>query len=140
MQTFDFPFHTIQDEYPEDSISVRFGRGYSFASKPKGPSQIVTRLSFAGMFTIVSQETGLIDRTVAPHYNFEALLAFYEAHGTYEPFLYNHARRGLTEWRFNKPIVTPEPAGAGQIGGIPGLSGYQAHALAAFQLEFILQP
>jgi hypothetical protein len=140
MKTFDFPFHTVRDDYPESSASVRFGRGYAFASRPRGPDQIITHLSFPVMFTMVNQTTGLIDRTVAPHYNFEALLAFYEEHRMYEIFKYNHPRKGLTEWRFSKPLQTPDPLGPGFIGGVPDVPGFQAHALAPFQLEIILQP
>lgn len=140
MQVFDFPYHSMHDEYPESSVTVRFGRGYMAATKPIGPDQIVTKLNFPVMFIFRNLTTGLIDRAVAPQFNILALQDFYEFHRMYEKFEYQHPTRGLTVWRFSKPLQMPDPAGADKMGGVPGVTGFSASQMNAFQLEIMLQP
>lgn len=119
METFNFPFHTVEDEYPASSATLKFGGGYQFASKPRGPDQITFKLNFKAMWfgSAPNAQT-----------NMQLLVDFYEAHRLYEPFIYPHPRRGNLTVRFSKPLNVPKGVekGGGQTD--------------PFQLELILQP
>ncbi|MBN9551300.1 MAG: hypothetical protein J0H31_21145 [Alphaproteobacteria bacterium] len=114
MQTFDFPFHLVEDQYPQSSTVIQFGGGYQFATKPNGPDQITFKLTFKAMW-FYERSPGVVDRD-------------YEAHRLYEPFYYPHARRGLVVVRFAKPLQIPK--------GVEGGNGQ----LEQVNLEFTLQP
>ena len=118
METFDFPFHTVSDEYPVSSTTIKLGGGYQFASKPRGPDQILFKLSFKAMWF----------GTLNAQIDMQAMIDFYEAHRLYEPFEYEHPTRGLVVVRFSKPLVVPK--------GIEG-GGGQTEPVS---IELILQP
>lgn len=107
MQTFAFPHHTVEDEYPESSQIVQFGKSYKFASKPSAPDQIVFTLSFEAMFFFVD-DNGALDRVTEPATNMQLLVEFYENHRLYEQFQYDHVRRGICRCRFDKPLIVPK--------------------------------
>lgn len=127
METFDFPLHVVEDQYPESSATVRFGGGYQFASKPRGPDQITFKLSFDAMWFYESSP-GVVDATVNPKINMQVLIDFYEAHRLYQPFIYPHPTRGNVVVRFAKPLAVPK--------GVKKGNG----VLEAFQVELIQQP
>lgn len=127
MKTFNFPYHRVGDAYPQSSTPVQYGGGYEFASKPRGPDQIVFKLNFAAMWYFEGPP-GFVDATREPERNMAALQAFYEEHRLYEKFIYPHARRGNVVVRFKKPLEIPE----GVIGG----NGM----LPSFTIELTLQP
>jgi len=127
MQTFDFPYHRVQDTYPTSSTVVQFGGGYQFATKPRGPDQIIFKLHYKAMW-FYERGPGAVDRMINPKINMQRLIDFYEAHRLYEPFLYPHPTRGLVTVRFSKPLDVPK--------GIEGGNGQTE----SFQLEFTLQP
>jgi len=127
METFDFPYHTVEDQYPSSSAVVQFGGGYSFASKPRGPDQITFKLNFQGMFYFTNSN-GTLDGTSNPKINMKVMLDFYENHRLYEPFIYNHPVRGPLTCRFGKPLSIPKGIAKGK------------GQLEAFQVELILQP
>lgn len=101
---FDYPYHTVSDEYPESSSVIRFGNGYSFASKPKGPDQLLFHLQMLGFAWWTRQGSTDIDRTVLAQVNAAHLQDFYEARRMYTPFTYQHPTRGLVTVRFAKPV------------------------------------
>lgn len=137
MQTFDFPYHRVTDEYPESSMILRFGRGYAFASKPRGPDQLVFHLEFPAMYWF-TQADGTIDRTIKGQLNFAKLQDFYEYHRMYEPFTYVHGSRGSLTCRFSKPI--PPVKGINEaVMWEPTLSRNR-HAVDPFSVDLILQP
>ena len=117
METFNFPYHgSPKETYPNSSQVVQFGKGYRFASKPKGPDQIVFTLPFNMMqfFENVSIDPGppivvtrTVNRTKMPLYNMQLLIDFYERHRLYKKFIYPHPRRGNVVVRFNKPLEVP---------------------------------
>lgn len=139
-QTFNFPYHRISDEYPESSAIVKFGRGYEFASAPRGPDQIIFDLEFPAMFYIVTKATGLVDLTTAPTYNIMVLQKFYEDHRLYLPFDFPHPSRGIVSCRFKTPLVMPKPLWDNKVGGIPGFPNHSAHQVDTFSLKLIMQP
>lgn len=116
METFDFPFHTVEDEYPASSTTMKFGGGYQFASKPTGPDQITFKLNFKAMW-FYEGPPGTVDATSNPKINMQKLIEFYEAHRLYEPFEYPHPRRGTLTVRFAKPLKVPDyvEKGRGQL-------------------------
>lgn len=103
MQTFNFPFHTWTTKYPESSAKVQFGRGYEFASKPKGPDQILYTLHFRTM-VFFTNPYGELDLEADPRINMAVMEKFYEDHRLYEPFIYPHLTKGDLTVRFNKPL------------------------------------
>lgn len=137
MDTFDFPFHTIGDEYPESSTKVRFGRGYEFASKPKGPDQLIFHLTVSPLFWWLDQTLN-IDRSSNARGNAGALQDFYEAHLMYEPFLYQHPTRGLLTVRFHKPLP-PFKSIKEAVSEDPD-KGLRGHQIEPVNIDFILQP
>jgi hypothetical protein len=138
---FFFPYHTIQDEYPKNSVATQYGSGYSFASAPVGPPQIMFHLFFDIMFWFTdTTPDGPIHRTYSPikfpGMNVAALIDFYECHQLYGTFIYPHAARGNVLVRFNKPLVTPR-----NLKTPPGMfDSLWAHSVEPFQIDLILQP
>lgn len=127
MQTFDFPFHTVSDEYPTSSTVIQFGGGYQFATKPNGPDQLTFKLAFEAMW-FFERSPGVVDRDREPQINMALMQDFYEAHRLYEKFYYPHPTRGLVVVRFAKPLQIPK--------GVKGGNGKTDQV----NLEFILQP
>ncbi|WP_353645771.1 hypothetical protein [Mesorhizobium sp. WSM2239] len=119
MAVFDFPYHTIEEEYPVSSTTMKFGGGYQFASKPKGPDQIKFILNFEAMWFSTPPH---------PKLNMQTLVDFYEDHRLYEPFDYPHPRLGTVSVRFATPLKIPEgiKKGRGQV--------------KPFKIELLLQP
>ncbi|RUU74357.1 hypothetical protein [Mesorhizobium sp. M7A.F.Ca.MR.362.00.0.0] len=127
MQTFDFPYHLVEDTYPSSSTVIQFGGGYQFATKPRGPDQIGFKLSFKAMW-FFERSPGVVDHDREPQRNMQCMQNFYEAHRLYEPFYYPHPRRGLVKVRFAKPLQVPK--------GVEKGDG----ATEQVNIEFILQP
>jgi hypothetical protein len=126
-QTFNFPYHEVQDEYPESSARLKFGGGYEFASKPTAPDQVVFVLTFPGMW-YYENPPGTVNTATNATRNMGALQAFYEAHRLYEKFDYPHPRRGTVSVRFEKPLKTPRV--------IPKANGL----CEPFEVRLIMQP
>ncbi|WP_246806995.1 hypothetical protein [Ensifer sp. ENS04] len=103
METFDFPYFTWTVRYPESSTKVRFGRGYEFASKPKGPDQVTYILHFKTM-KFFEASPGVVSTTIQPKINIARLEAFYNAHLLYEKFVVNIPGKGNLTVRFAKPL------------------------------------
>ncbi|MBN7759785.1 hypothetical protein JYP52_01435 [Nitratireductor aquibiodomus] len=127
MQTFDFPYHMVEDKYPASSTTLKFGGGYQFATKPRGPDQIEFQLNFKAMW-FYERAPHVVDRRKNPQINMQCLIDFYEAHRLYEPFYYPHPRRGLVTVRFAKPLHVPN--------GVEKGNGQTQ----SFKVELIMQP
>ena len=136
MPNFDFPYHKVTDEYPESSIVLRFGRGYQFASKPRGPDQLIFHLEFPVMYWYFNGTT--IDRTVKPQLNFAFLQDFYESVRMYDTFTYTHPSRGVQTVRFQKPLP-PVKGITNAVIYEPTISRTR-HAIDAFNIDLIQQP
>lgn len=126
LQTFDFPFHSIEVEYPESSKKITFGGGYEFASRPRGPDQVIYKLHFEAM-SFFTNGAGVADRLINPQINILTLEDFYKAHRMYEKFIYPHPAEGNLTVRFKSPLkYKQQPLGLGVI--------------EAFSVELITQP
>jgi hypothetical protein len=129
METFLFPYHLLSEDYPDSSDKVQFGRGWEFASAPKGPDQIVFVLSFPMMqFYETTKGSKVLDLTKNVTRNMGALIAFYERNRGYNKFIYPHPWRGNVIVRFDKPLQVPK--------GIAGANGITE----AFEIRLKLQP
>lgn len=104
MATFTFATHTLEVKYPESSTTVQFGRGYQFASKPKGPDQVTYILHFKSMFFFLNSN-GTLNKTTRPTLNMAVLEDFYNTHKMYEEFVYPHPTLGNLNVRFSKPLA-----------------------------------
>lgn len=100
---FNYPMHTFETRYPESSAKLQFGRGYEFASKPKGPDQVTYLLSFAAMKFFTTG--GVVNRTINPTINIAHLEDFYRQHRLYEKFIYPHPSDGNVTVRFKSPLT-----------------------------------
>lgn len=137
MGRFGYHFHTVGDEYPESSQVIKFGNGYSFASKPRGPDQLIFHLEINGLCWWMNV-LNMIDRTILPDTNAAHLQDFYETHRLYEPFEYVHPSRGLVIVRFAKPI----PVFRNIKEAVVERSdlGRRGHAIEPVQIDLVLQP
>lgn len=119
MQTFNFPYHSIETVYPSSSQIVQFGRGYRFATKPRGPDQIVWNLTFPSMKWYLNSDNS-VNLTTNPTRNVGKLEEFYNIHRLHEYFLYPHQTRGDVRVRFTTPLIIPVAAlgGSGEVPGI----------------------
>lgn len=125
---FNFPFHQPSDEYPDSSLSIRLGRGYEFASAPKGPDQMTYNLKFQAMFFFVDT-LGTVNLDPQPQLNARALQLFYESVRMYTPFVYPHPIRGNQLCRFSKPFPPLTMAKGLKIyDDVTGLYGHQVEA------------
>ncbi len=126
MENFDFPYHVTGLAFPDTSGRMKFGKGYEFASRAKGPPQKIYKLSFSGMQAFTNT-VGVVNPTINPQRNILMLKAFYERHECWKTFQYNHPEEGTVTVRFNKPLeYNYKRAGLG--------------AVEDFTIELILQP
>lgn len=103
MEVFNFPFHVPKKKFPENSAIVNFGRGYQFASEPKGPPQIIYTLSFRTMVWFTTP-FGTINTNLNPRLNMSQLEEFYSKHQMFKKFIYPSLTDGDVVVRFNKPL------------------------------------
>lgn len=139
--TFDWPYHTPQDEYP-GGTTTKLGGGYRFAAKPTGPDEVICHLNFPSMFVYQLNPLDQPNYTVEPQLNVFALEKFYRDQLMYKPFYYRHHRRGLIFARFNKPMIVPKTMKAepGKVGGrnVGGVL-YRVHQVEPFDMELLLE-
>ena len=103
MEIFDFPLFTWSVKYPESSTKVKFGRAYEFATKPKGPDQVIYTLHFKTMKFFLDG-SGDVSTTIQPKINIARLEAFYNTHRLYEKFTLPIPGKGNLTVRFGKPL------------------------------------
>lgn len=127
MDTFDFPYHRVRTQYPNNSDSIQFGGSYESTSRPRAPDQRLFILNFAGMKYFFHTD-GTVDTSQVPEINYKRFQEFYEAHGTWDSFTYPHPIHGDLVVRFGAPLADPE--------GIVGGEG----AVGAFEIQLKEQP
>lgn len=126
-QTFNFPFHVFENQYPESSPKMQFGGGYEFAAKPSAPDQVRYILHFFEGMKYYLNANGTVNRTTEPTKNIAALEDFYKLHRLYEKFTYPHPADGNLTVRFAAPLKFKlKPLGLGTV--------------EAFTVELLLQP
>jgi hypothetical protein len=104
MDTFDFPNFTWTVKYPESSGSVKFGRGWQFASKPKGPDQVTYLLKFEAMQFFTDAAGNVITTGAGRAWNMARLENFYNDKKLYEKFILPLPGKGNITVRFAKPL------------------------------------
>lgn len=122
MDVFSFPYHVPTHIYPKGD-SFKFGRGWEFTAKPQLPVQRRFKLSFSVMQWQFNPTTGLADATINPETNILALINFYEAHYTWDAFIYPHPVFGNITVKFaaDAPFEVPK----GLIGGTGAVEGFE---------------
>lgn len=127
LNSFDFPYHTVETENPESGFRAQFGGAYTFTSPPTDPDQRLFTLHFPTMKYFLD-ENGQLDETIRPEINMYRLIKFYQQHKLHASFLYSHPVHGMLECKFQDPLKEPE--------GIPGGNG----AVKEFTLRFVEIP
>jgi hypothetical protein len=98
VDVFPFNVHTPTHSFPRGD-AVRFGRGYTFTTKPQLPFQRSFRLYFSGMKWYLNTD-GTVDNTTNVPLNMQALIDFFTAHDYSQPFIYNHELYGNITVKF----------------------------------------
>lgn len=107
METFDFPYHTVETDNPDSGYRVQLGGSYVFTTPPTDPDQRTFTLRFPVMKFFLNG-SGVLDSTIKPEINMKRLIDFYQNHKLYKSFQYNHPIHGLLVVKFNKPLKEPE--------------------------------
>lgn len=118
METFNFPYHTVQTTNPESGLRGQFGGSYVFTAPPTDPDQRIFDLHFPVMRFFLDN-LGELDSLTEATYNMYTLILFYQRHKLHESFYYNHPVHGQLIVRFNSPLVEPKglPGGGGAVEG-----------------------
>lgn len=127
MDNFDFDYHVVKTQWPDNAEKMQFGNSYMFTSKPRGPAQRLFILTFPGMKRYLNSD-GSMDATTNPKLNYTRLENFYAAHQCWASFNYSHPVYGTLVVKFAKPLADPDP--------IPEGDG----ALGAFEIQLLEQP
>lgn len=128
MDTFNFPYHTFRNQYPQGD-KMQFGGAYEFSPKPNAPIQRTFVLNFPVMkFYPTPGSPTVASVTESPTTNMRTLEAFYEVHQMWDPFIYPHPVLGNINVKFAQPLASPDL--------IPGGGG----ATAAFEIQLKEQP
>lgn len=127
LETFNFPYHTVETTNPDSSTRIQMGNSYIFSAAPSAPDQRSFKLYFKTM-KVYETSGGAIDYVTDQAMNFMRLVQFYQTHKTYKSFLYPHPLHGTVEVKFKSPLVEPK--------GVEGGFGHTE----AFDVEFIEIP
>lgn len=119
MDTFSFcPDRMVAETLPRDAPqSVMSLNGWQFTARPTTPYQRKLKVTLHGL-RWYTQANGLYDTTTNPTFNARLLEQFYEAHETWDPFLFNHPHFGTMTVRFAATLAVP--AGLPNSGGLIG--------------------
>lgn len=127
LETYNFPYFTIETENPESGVRVQLGGGYVFTTEPSDPDMRKFVLSYE-LMKFFTNEDDELDETINPTYNFFNLIKFYQRHKLHKSFRFNHPIHGELECKFGKPLKEPK--------GIKGGNG----AVEGFEVELIEIP
>lgn len=103
MAVYNFPTFSLETQYPESSQKMSFGKGWEFASRPKGPDQTIYVLHYAGMMYFINS-SGDVSLGIRPTINIHALDAFYKEHRMWKIFDFPHPDGRTLQCRFHKPL------------------------------------
>lgn len=106
METFNFPFHEFEEEYPETGSGMKFGNSYEYRSAAVAPPTLNITLTMTGMRYYY--DGNVLNSSVNPTTNIRVLDAFYLAHQLSEKFIYPHPVRGNLNCRFAAPLNIPK--------------------------------
>jgi hypothetical protein len=117
--TFDFcPGRCVpRTKPPEASKGMSMG-GWFFSSRPVVPYQKSFAVKLQGIRWYLNAD-GTYDAATDPQFNARRLELFYEQHGTWDPFDWQHPHLGLIKVRFKEPVEVAEaiPNSGGLVEG-----------------------
>lgn len=108
-KVFDFcPDYMIPEtEPPTDHGKGMSMNGWHYAVKPNVPYQKSFTVTLQGMCWYLTGG-GMYDVSMDPRYNGRRLELFYEGHGLWKFFEFQHPHLGLLEVRFALPVKVPK--------------------------------
>lgn len=109
---FSFPYHTVETEYAELSVSGTTGRSYKVTGPARAPSLRSFTLNFPTML-ILTDLNGQLSPLISPEINLLALERFYQDHRMAKPFVYDHPLFGWVRCRFGEPLKIPQGIAGG---------------------------
>lgn len=112
MEIFNFPYHTVETEYPESGTRAQLGGSYVFTTPSTDPEQRKFTLNFKVLKYFVD-DSGTIDDTLGFEYNLQRLDNFYQLHRLNTSFIYPHPVYGDVTVKFNKPLKIPKGLAGG---------------------------
>lgn len=118
-QFFTFPYHTVETEYAELSVSGTTGTSYKVTAPIRAPSIRSFTLNFPTMLILTDLE-GNLSPLPSSELNLLALERFYQTNRMARPFVYNHPLFGWTRCRFAEPLKIPQ----GIVGGGGSVEGF----------------
>lgn len=107
--TFNFcPNTLVPETLPPENAGVVSMNGWTFSGKPTVPYQRKFKVTLHGLKWFLNNSTGIYDNTTSPTLNAKALEEFYQAHGTWDPFNWQHPHiSGTMLVRFDTPLTVP---------------------------------
>jgi hypothetical protein len=123
MDTFNFcPSSYVPETLPRDvTASAVTMNGWQFNARPTTPYQRKFKLTLHGLRWYLDN-LGYYDATTNAPFNARALELFYQAHETWDPFLFYHQHLGPDplQVRFATPVTVPAAlqGSNGLIGGL----------------------
>ena len=106
METFNFPYHEFEEEYPDTGSGMKFGNSYEYRAAASAPPTMNITLTMTGMRYVFNGNT--LSDTLNPTLNIRVLDAFYHVHQLSEKFIYPHPVRGNLNCRFAAPLSIPK--------------------------------
>lgn len=109
MQEFKFaPESQVPVTLSPDPVQGMSMAGWNFSARPSVPYQRKFRVTLYGMRWYLNEYTGLYDRITDPEHNAHLLELFYQEHGTWQAFYWNHPHLGRLKVRFAAKVDVPE--------------------------------
>lgn len=108
METWDFcPSRNVPSTLPRElSNPVITLGGWQFSSRPTAPYQRKFRVILHGLRWYLNSD-GTFDKTTNPAFNAKRFEEFYEAHETWNPFVFPHQHLGNLTCRFSSAVTVP---------------------------------
>lgn len=123
--TFDFcPGRTVPRTKPPEAPKGVSMNGWYFSAKPSVPYQKSFSVKLGGLRWYLNAD-GSYDAATNALFNARRLELFYETHGTWDTFTWQHPHLGLLTVRFKEPVEVPE--------GIPNSGGL----VDAFDIQLV---
>lgn len=108
MDLFDFcPDSQVPQTLPPEATKAVSMNGWEFTARPTVPYQKKFKVMLHGLKWFLNPTTGLFDTTSSPTINARRLELFYEAHGQWDPFTWNHPHMGPLTVRFASGVLIP---------------------------------
>jgi hypothetical protein len=109
METFEFcPNRMVPETLARDTPDGMSLGGWQFTARPTTPFQRRFRITLYGLKWFLDPETDEYDIVEEPEFNARLLELFYQAHETWNPFIFPHPHLGDIVVRFLSPVSVPK--------------------------------